>query len=266
MASNDSGVDSSNDSNDGGVGIPNLRAIFEKQLNEGFVLPEQQNQPSQSQPQQVLERPLKSTFVKDFKNVSSLSYKKNVRAIKSFYQCFTQANERKLRLAASTCNIELVTKLLNEGTNPNNFDEHGRSPLHLASCRGYVDIVEKLLEYNANPNVQDTLGNTPLHLAVISANSRNFNKVTRLLLRHGANSRALDRGGKTPIQLIESKVKLMKSRCKNPTPEEEQILIEMFKLNLMLHLTPPQQQQTDMVELQIDDVLNHVQQLSITKA
>lgn len=45
-------------------------------------------------------------------------------------------NERKLRLAASVSNIELLVRLLDSGVNPDTADEHLRSPLHLASSRG----------------------------------------------------------------------------------------------------------------------------------
>lgn len=48
------------------------------------------------------------------------------------------SNERKLRLAASVSNIELLVRLLDNGVNPDTADEHLRSPLHLASSRGIV--------------------------------------------------------------------------------------------------------------------------------
>lgn len=114
------------------------------------------------------------------------------------YVC-TVPNERKLRLAASVSNVELLVRLLDSGVDPNTSDEHQRSPLHLAASRGsltnatnsfyiynrilnycisgYKDVVKVLLSRGANPNRQDSLGNTPLHLAVCSASSYNFNMV-----------------------------------------------------------------------------------------
>lgn len=86
-------------------------------------------------------------------------------------------NERKLRMAASVSNTELLLRMLEAGVDPNAADEHLRSPLHLASSRGYKDVVKILLSHGANPNRQDSLGNTPLHLAVCSASSYNFNMV-----------------------------------------------------------------------------------------
>lgn len=45
-------------------------------------------------------------------------------------------NERKLRLAASVSNIELLKRLLDDGINPDSFDDHKRTALHLAASRG----------------------------------------------------------------------------------------------------------------------------------
>lgn len=105
----------------------------------------------------------------------------------NYNSILAESNGRKLRNAASTCNIELLTRVLEGGADPNAADEVKRSPLHLAACRGYVQIVQQLLKFGANPNVVDSLGNTPLHLAVISASSNNFNVVVRILLQGGAS-------------------------------------------------------------------------------
>lgn len=45
-------------------------------------------------------------------------------------------NERKLRLAASVANIELLKHLLLQGTSPDSSDDHKRTALHLAASRG----------------------------------------------------------------------------------------------------------------------------------
>lgn len=51
------------------------------------------------------------------------------------YVC-TLPNERKLRLAASVSNVELLVRLLDAKVDPDTADEHLRSPLHLAASRG----------------------------------------------------------------------------------------------------------------------------------
>lgn len=47
-------------------------------------------------------------------------------------------NERKLRVAASVANTELLKRLLDSGTDPNSYDDHKRTALHLAASRGLL--------------------------------------------------------------------------------------------------------------------------------
>jgi ankyrin repeat protein len=54
-------------------------------------------------------------------------------------------DERRLRQAASTNNVDQVAALLGSGVNPNCIDDQHRSPLHLAACRGYCDIVRSVI-------------------------------------------------------------------------------------------------------------------------
>lgn len=112
------------------------------------------------------------------------------------------SNERKLRLAASLSNVEVLIRLLDAGVNPNCTDEYQRSSLHLSASRGYTDVVIQLLKYGARPNAKDSLGNTALHLAVCSASSFNFNRVVRILLKNGASVQVEDKHGKTPLDLV----------------------------------------------------------------
>lgn len=53
--------------------------------------------------------------------------------------------QRRMRMAAATNNIELMTELLRNGVSPNCFDDQGRTPLHHAVCR-----------YNLNDNSKHT--------------------------------------------------------------------------------------------------------------
>ncbi|KAL7731919.1 hypothetical protein ACLKA6_016971 [Drosophila palustris] len=169
---------------------------------------------------------------------SSKSFKMRPRMKRLMYCSYnnilTESNNRKLRTAASTCNIELLNRILESGGNPNAADEYNRSPLHLAACRGYIPIVQQLLKYGANPNVVDSLGNTPLHLAVISASSNNFNVVVRVLLQGGASVHMFDRSGKSPLELAEAKLRLLRNRYDHPTPENAKILEDMCMLTTLI--------------------------------
>lgn len=50
-------------------------------------------------------------------------------------------NERKLRLAASVANTELIKRLLLENTSPDSCDDHKRTALHLAASRGLAIVI-----------------------------------------------------------------------------------------------------------------------------
>lgn len=49
--------------------------------------------------------------------------------------------ERKLRMAACVSNTEQLVSLLESGVNPNAADEHKRCPLHLAASRGNISLI-----------------------------------------------------------------------------------------------------------------------------
>lgn len=264
MAANDSGVDTSNDSNDGVTAgsrplkIPPPPAIMPPTptsspnthewptinpnaflLNdEHFALPTLPPLPLNHQPSQsdimssIIHPSTLPSSSHNFKMLPRTCLKRRVRF--SYNYIFTESKGRKLRYAASTNNIELLTRVLESGTDPNAADEYKRSPLHLACCRGYIQIVQQLLKFGANPNVVDSLGNTPLHLAVISASSNNFNIIVRVLLQGGASVHMFGRSGKSPLELAESKLRLLRTRYEHPTPETSKILEDMCMLTALI--------------------------------
>lgn len=118
-------------------------------------------------------------------------------------------NERKMRMATATNNLEVVRRLLESGISPNNIDSELRTPLHLASCRGYTEMVQLLLEHGADPNQRDCIGNTPLHLAAVT----NKISVVTLLLKAGTDVLSSDRHGHNPLQIAQTKLKILQS-CK----------------------------------------------------
>ncbi|XP_071454793.1 uncharacterized protein [Hetaerina americana] len=140
--------------------------------------------------------------------------------------------ERKLRIAASTNNVEEVRRLLNNAINPNCYDNHRRSPLHLSACRGYADVVRALLEYGANPNQRDALGNTPLHLAACTNNVA----VVTLLLKAGTDVSSNDMHGRNPLKLAMSKLRLLKnlSSSKYDGSDSHKIKMEVQQVIEML--------------------------------
>lgn len=150
MASNDSGVDSSNDSfctNDNsnnnsantslngqeGSSNPLMDALCQAAQNfESFQSSGSHQEGSSSS--QSFRRPDRTTEW-NRKECRRYQHHHTTRHALVPYVC-KLPNERKLRLAASVSNIELLVRLLDSGVNPDTADEHLRSPLHLASSRG----------------------------------------------------------------------------------------------------------------------------------
>lgn len=155
----------------------------------------------------------------------------------------SHTNEVRLRVAASLSNVEELVRLLQANVDPNSSDDYQRSALHLAASRGYADIVTQLLKYGAKPNLQDSLGNTPLHLAVCSASSFHFNMVVRILLNYGASVHAIDRMGKNPLDLARSKMSLMRNRG-GKTLESVKMLRDMAVLTTHLLYTYSREQES----------------------
>lgn len=154
MASNDSGVDTSNDSfcaNDNsnnnsantsmnGLGQESINPLMDAlcqaaQNFESFQSSSTQpHEGGSSSSSQSFRRPDR-TSEWNRKDCRRYQHHHTTRHALVPYVC-KLPNERKLRLAASVSNIELLVRLLDLGVNPDTADEHLRSPLHLASSRG----------------------------------------------------------------------------------------------------------------------------------
>lgn len=145
MASHDSGVDTSNDSfctNDNS----NNTSLNSQDGNSNSLLDALcQSAQSFASFQSSLPE-CSSSSSQNFKSPDDRIAKKSTR---NYHHTTRHAlvpyvcklpNERKLRLAASVSNIELLVRLLDSGVNPDTSDEHLRSPLHLASSRGMQTI------------------------------------------------------------------------------------------------------------------------------
>jgi len=80
-------------------------------------------------------------------------------------------------------NYSLITKLLEDGANPNMINAYGNTPLLDASMLGLFDIVKQLLEFGADPNIPNKGGWTPLMIA----SNNGYSEIVKLLLTKGAD-------------------------------------------------------------------------------
>jgi uncharacterized protein len=95
------------------------------------------------------------------------------------------ANNSSLNQAVNRGDYTQVSRLLNQGANPNGYSSSMRegSLLHTAVLKGDVENTRLLLERGANPNTSNGRGITPLYDAV----ARDQVQIVTLLLNHGAN-------------------------------------------------------------------------------
>jgi len=189
-------------------------------------------------------------------------------------------NERKLRMAASLNDLELLQKLLNDGINPKCCDSRQRAPLHLAACKGHSQIAAALIDWGADPNQQDIIGNTPLHLAACT----NHTAIVTLLLKAGSAINSIDNSGRTPLHLAQSKLRLLKqtkaSEIDGGRLKEEVLqVVEMMQIYLQrsgkvaeldvlstftnrLHL----HQSKEEMDVDVEDLLSSLDHLSLQKS
>ena len=99
---------------------------------------------------------------------------------------FEEVFEREqLHFAAQDGDVERVTRLLNDGYQPNVFDDLGKTPLHYAAELGHVGVLQVLLAAGADVNAHDesVIGNTPLREV---ADTCSF-EVAKILIDAGAD-------------------------------------------------------------------------------
>jgi ankyrin repeat protein len=103
-----------------------------------------------------------------------------------------------LHRAVMDGHIDVATRLLASGLDPNIADNEGLTPLHLAATSGRVDACRLLLGCNARVDVAvPGPGVQPIHLA--AANGKLG--VIRLLVDNGADVDALDAHFRTPLHM-----------------------------------------------------------------
>ncbi|MBN8827300.1 MAG: ankyrin repeat domain-containing protein [Sphingobacteriia bacterium] len=78
--------------------------------------------------------------------------------------------------------LNIVTKLLESGADPDISDKKGSTALHFAVWANKIKKIENLLSFNANPNIANSSNLTPIHGAIEYGS-----KALKLLLSKGAN-------------------------------------------------------------------------------
>jgi ankyrin len=107
---------------------------------------------------------------------------------------------RSLHDAIESYDIELIVKLVEEGSDVNTRDSRGITAMHVAAISGRADVAELLVNMGADVEAGDNDGWTPLHAA--AANGETSTPVARLLIAHGADVQALTNDGTTVLHEV----------------------------------------------------------------
>lgn len=81
------------------------------------------------------------------------------------------------------------------GSDVNELDRDGRSPLFYAAQKGHASMVDELLRNNADVNLRDITLESPLHFAARAYQV----EAAKLLVANGADVNAQDKHGNTPL-------------------------------------------------------------------
>ena len=98
--------------------------------------------------------------------------------------------------ACKSGNAEQVNNLLTTGTDPNQTDDNGGSPLFWALFSGYLKIVKLLLKAGADPNQSDV---TRYYTPLFWASFKGYLEIVELLLKAGADPNKANNNGAAPL-------------------------------------------------------------------
>jgi ankyrin repeat protein len=111
----------------------------------------------------------------------------------SFCLLNAQTLPSKIFAAVRNMDIKEVRSLLDQGTNPNSYDEDGDHLLMYSALFSSIDCMQLLLEKGSDPNAKNNLNETALMWSI-----HDLAKM-KLLIQHGADVNAKAKSGNTPL-------------------------------------------------------------------
>lgn len=108
-----------------------------------------------------------------------------------------KTTKRSLSEEAECGSPESLCQWLRQGSDPNEIDPYGYTPLVNASLRGCIKSVKILLANGADVNKQAMHGYCPLH----AASQNGFNELAEVLIDNGADTEVKNEDGDTPLML-----------------------------------------------------------------
>ncbi|MEE2611999.1 MAG: ankyrin repeat domain-containing protein [Pseudomonadota bacterium] len=109
--------------------------------------------------------------------------------------CGPQAPDLSIQHATTLAKIEIIKQHFADGTDINEKDSYGRTPLLCSITQGHEEIAELLIAEGADVNAKKKEGQTLLHEAA----NRNRKQIAVLLIANGAEVNAQADNGRTPL-------------------------------------------------------------------
>jgi CubicO group peptidase (beta-lactamase class C family) len=103
-----------------------------------------------------------------------------------------------LHIAALQGNIDAVRQHIKAGTDLNEKDAWGSTPLIIAATFGKTEVARALIEAGANMKIGNNEGSTPLHLAALFGRT----EIVKTLLNKGANKYLKNSDGATAFDIV----------------------------------------------------------------
>ena len=112
-------------------------------------------------------------------------------------------NEKKppgvsLHIAALWGNIVAVQQHIEAGSNLNEKDEYGSTPLIVATTFGKTEVARALIDAGADMKIGNNEGSTPLHIAAFLCRI----EIVEALLDKGADKNAKNNAGRTALESV----------------------------------------------------------------
>jgi hypothetical protein len=103
-----------------------------------------------------------------------------------------------IHMASLQGDVVAIQQHIAAGSDPNEKDQYGSTPLIIAATFGKTEVAKALIEAGADLNLTNNDGGTALHTAAFLCRP----EIVEALLEHGADKNLKDGWGNTPYQSV----------------------------------------------------------------